>query len=159
MTPATSGALKNILFIDDDPDDCYLFTDAIKTSFPAINLKCANSYDEAAVYLRTTLPDLIFLDLNIPSKNGYECLTELKADDAFRNIPVIIFSSSNYSKDIKLSYEKGAALYLTKPISYEELLLSLHQIFQMTWSRPAAITAAYYKNGRYQAFQVQNASL
>ena len=145
--------IKKILLVDDDPDDCYLLTEALTQLFSDISLDYVHHFLDAMEYLLTTRPDLIFLDLNMPYKNGFVALTELKADEVFRQIPVIVFSNSDNPRDIKLSYEKGAALYITKPISYKELLQSLQQVIEKDWSRPAAITAKYYINGQYHPFR------
>lgn len=151
---ATTPTLRKILLIDDDQDDCYLFTDAIKTAFPSIQLTCLNDVMDIFPYLEVKAPDLIFLDLNMPFKNGFEFLTELRTHVQFNEIPVVIFSSSNYNKDIKLAYEKGAALYFTKPTSFEELSEALISIVQMDWQKPAIITAQHYINGSYQPFSL-----
>lgn len=152
---ATIPALRKILLIDDDHDDCYLFTDAIKTAFPFIELTCINNVLDIFSYLQIKAPDIIFLDLNMPFKNGFEFLSELKSLSQFSHIPVIIFSSSNYNKDIKLAYEKGAALYFTKPTSFDELAEALLLIIQKDWDKPAVITAQHYVNGNYQPFSLE----
>lgn len=149
--------IKNILLIDDDQDDCYLFTDAVKKSFPSISVTIANDFIEGMVSLTTNKPDIIFLDLNMPFKNGLDALTELKSDEAFQNIPVVIFSSSDYARDIKIGYERGAALYFSKPSSFEDLLLALQQILKKDWSKPAAITAQHFVNGVYERFSSETA--
>jgi CheY-like chemotaxis protein len=154
--PTTS--LNTILLVDDDQDDCYLFTDAIKKIFPAVNLVCTNNFIEAIAYLTSEKPDIIFLDLNMPFKNGIESLTELKADLNFKSIPVVVFSNSDYPKDIKLSYEKGAALYFTKPSSFDDLMLGLQQILNKDWNRPAVITAKQFVEGKYEAFMLEAAN-
>jgi CheY-like chemotaxis protein len=150
---STTSNINKILLVDDDPDDCYLFTDAIKQCFPEMEISCVENFLEALSYLTTQTPDLIFMDLNMPFKNGFECLSELKANHAFRSIPVIIFSSSNYIRDIKQAYEKGAALYYTKPVSFEVLRNSLEQILNKNWQKPAIVTAEYFIEGEYQPFK------
>jgi CheY-like chemotaxis protein len=151
-------SLNTILLIEDDQDDCYLFTDAVKRIFPAITIVNANNFLEAMACLTVSHPDIIFLDLNMPFKNGIESLTELKANSTFKSIPVVIFSNSDYPKDIKLSYENGAALYFTKPSSFDDLVLGLQQILYKDWSRPAVITAKQFIDGKYKAFTLEAAS-
>lgn len=153
---ANLPSLQKILLIDDDPDDCYLFTDAIKSQFTSIDLSLINNVQLVPDYLQAKLPDLIFLDLNMPFKNGFEFLSDLKSDVRFSHIPVVIFSSSNYSKDIKLAYEQGAALYLVKPVSFEELSQALQQIILLDWKKPAVITAEHYIDGSYQPFSLHS---
>lgn len=154
---STTHHISTILLVDDDQDDCYLFTDAIKKMFPGVNLVITNNFIEAIAYLTSDKPDIIFLDLNMPFKNGIESLAELKADSNFKSIPIVVFSNSDYPKDIKLSYEKGAALYFTKPSSFDDLVLGLQQILQKDWSRPAVITAKQFVDGKYEAFSLEAA--
>ena len=68
IAEATIPTLRKILLIDDDPDDCYLFTDAIKSQFPSIELNFVNNVLQTFDYLKAKAPDLIFLDLNMPFK-------------------------------------------------------------------------------------------
>jgi CheY-like chemotaxis protein len=156
MSSITS--ISTILLIDDDQDDCYLFTDAIKNFLPNINLVTVNNFLEAIAYLTSEQPDIIFLDLNMPFKSGIESLAELKADQNFKTIPIVVFSNSDYPKDIKLSYEKGAALYFTKPSSFDDLLVGLQQILNKDWTRPAIITAKQFIEGKYEAFTLEATS-
>ena len=69
---------------------------------------------------------------------------------------MVIFSSSNYNKDITAAYEQGAALYLIKPVSFEELSAALQHIIQLNWEKPAVITAAHYIEGSYQPFSLHS---
>ena len=66
------------------------------------------------------LPQLILLDLNMPRKGGLEALEEIKQDEIFRKIPVVVFSTSNAQKDIEKAYELGASCFVNKPNSLEE---------------------------------------
>jgi CheY-like chemotaxis protein len=152
MQPGTTS-IKSILLVDDDQDDYYLFNEALKkTAFP-VSISHSSNFLEAVAYLTTQLPDIIFLDLNMPFKNGLDALTDLKAEANFRSVPVVIFSSSTYSRDIKVAYERGAALYFTKPSSFETLAAALEQILLKNWQKPALITAQYFVDGCYIPFQ------
>ena len=68
------------------------------------------------------LPNIIFLDLNMPRMNGKDCLTELKADKRFKNIPVVIFSTSSNDQEINQCISLGAQEYIVKPATFEELV-------------------------------------
>src|SRR5687768_14853107 len=118
MQPATTS-IKTILLVDDDQDDYFLFGEALKKTGLSVSLSYSSNFLEAIAYLTTQLPDIIFLDLNMPFKNGLDALSDLQAEENFRSIPVVIFSSSTYSRDIKIAYERGAALYFTKPSSFD----------------------------------------
>ena len=150
-----AASLNRILLIDDDEDDCFLFAEALKSSFPEVLLHCAPEFLEASNYLINTKPDLIFLDLNMPYKNGFVVLSELKNDEVFKQIPIIVFSSSDNPREIKQAYEKGAALYITKPIVFKDLLLALRQVLSKDWGKPAIITANYFVDGHYEAFKTE----
>lgn len=151
----STTALSTILLIDDDQDDCYLFTDAVKKIFPSVVVVCTNNFLEAIAYLTSEKPQLIFLDLNMPFKNGLDALLEIKTQEDLRSIPIVVFSNSDYPKDIKLAYERGAALYFTKPPSFEDLSIGLQQILSKDWSRPAIITAKQFIDGKYEVFSLE----
>jgi CheY-like chemotaxis protein len=148
------STVNNILLVDDDEDDCYLFTFAAKKVIPFCSLTCTNNFLEAVSFLTTATPDIIFLDLNMPFKKGLDCLSELKRNEQFRNIPVVIFSTSDYPKDIKMAYERGAALYFIKPSSFDDLTLALKQILNKDWKRAPVITAQQFIDGQYKAFSL-----
>jgi CheY-like chemotaxis protein len=152
MQLATTS-IKSILLVDDDQDDYFLFGEALKKTGLSVSLSYSSNFLEAVAYLTTQLPDIIFLDLNMPFKNGLDALSDLQAEENFRSIPVVIFSSSTYSRDIKIAYERGAALYFTKPSSFDTLAAALEQILLKSWQKPALITAQYFIDGCYIPFQ------
>ena len=81
------------------------------------------------------LPDLIFIDLNMPGKDGKECLDEIRANQKFLNIPVIIFSTSASIRDIDETYNKGANLYIRKPASLKDLIAITKKVFELDWKQ------------------------
>jgi CheY-like chemotaxis protein len=105
------------LLVDDDEDDRELFQIALEEVEHDIHYLEAASGVEALRTLRhsDTLPDYIFLDLNMPHMNGRECLIELKKDPRLTAIPVIIFSTSNDPRDIEETKILGAIEFITKP--------------------------------------------
>jgi CheY-like chemotaxis protein len=119
-----------ILLADDDKDDRFLFREALsELSFPT-ELETVHDGEQLMLYLEEhvgNLPDVLFLDLNMPKKNGFECLTEIKANDKLTPLPVIMFSTSyprdiHYEEDmIKMLYRIGAQDYLRKPTDFSEL--------------------------------------
>ncbi len=130
-----------ILIAEDDADDRFLLESAFKeNSFPAV-VRFVENGVELLEYLERTattpatgskngkqLPQLILLDLNMPKKNGREVLIELKQMPAFRNIPVIIFSTTQNEKEVKNCYELGADSYILKPDSYSSLLQTVNTL-------------------------------
>lgn len=113
----------SFLLVDDDPDDTFLFEEVLHDVAPSVQLYTAANGQEALDKLKngTPLPDLIFLDLNMPRMGGIECLATLKADPALQNVPVIIYTTSSQSKDIEETIQKGAVCFITKPSNMREL--------------------------------------
>lgn len=79
---------------------------------------------------RGTLPSLILLDLNMPRMSGHEVLIALKNDPEFKTIPVVIISTSSSEHDITKAYAEGASSYITKPMTYDELVKTIAQLKQ-----------------------------
>jgi len=114
----------NLLLADDDIDDCIFFEDALKELPISATLSTVNNGIQLMNYLLAKsddLPDVLFLDLNMPRKNGIECLTEIKLNDTLKDLPVIIFSTSFNLEVVDLFYQKGAHYYIRKPGEYEKL--------------------------------------
>lgn len=114
--------LLNVLLIEDDTIEVMKFDRVIKNL--GLNHKVTEAANgEVALLLlqeKRFLPDIIFLDLNMPKINGIEFLKILKADDALRYIPAIILTTSGNHKDIMECYKVGIAGYILKPLKYEE---------------------------------------
>jgi len=122
---------KKILLVDDDPDDQLFFIDAVKELIPAIECNIANNGKEALHQLQefSSPPSLIFLDLNMPYMNGFECLTELRKVNQYKEIPVIILSTSNNPNDKERTIAMGANFFVTKPPDLHVLKSKLQEIF------------------------------
>jgi DNA-binding response OmpR family regulator len=125
-----------IILADDDPDDRLLFKDAIGEISKEIAIHTLAGGVELMSHLNeltNPLPDLIFLDLNMPRKNGFECLEEIRNTHRLKNLCVIIYSTSSQFKDILETLNKGANLYFTKPYNFQELVTRLQKIFSLNW--------------------------
>ena len=112
----------NVLIADDDKDDVALISEAIQEILPSCN--CIHTPDGIAAlrYIRTgDKPDLVFLDLNMPLKNGLNCLKDISNLDLLPNTPIIIYSTSKNMKDIDEAYRYGASFYIIKPASFRDL--------------------------------------
>ena len=130
---------KRILLVDDDVDDQVYFLDAINEINPAMECKLANNGLEALQSIKIPPPfDIIFLDLNMPIMNGFECLSSLKKQEQYKNIPVVIFTTSKNFHDIERTKELGASLFFTKPTSFNTLCNKLKQIFETSISMAAS---------------------
>ena len=125
----------HILFSDDDTDDALLFTQAADLMKSSILLSFAEDGEQLMRYLeKESLPDMIFLDLNMPRLNGKQCLAELKKESHLANIPVIIYSTSSEKRDIEETTRLGAAHFLTKPNKFEELCKAISFVLSKDWS-------------------------
>lgn len=127
----------SILLADDDDDDREFFSEVISEIVPGAiirNLKNGADLMEYICAPGADLPDIIFLDLNMPCKNGRECLKEIKKNPKLRHIPVIIYSTSSNLKDIESAYYEGADLYVTKPNTFNELKRIANKVFSIDWS-------------------------
>jgi CheY-like chemotaxis protein len=136
MTPS-----YHILLADDDPDDQEVFCEAVDSIPYEITIDCFSSGNELIDRLKhwdTTLPDILFLDINMPLKNGFYCLKLIRNTAHLRSLCVIIFSTSANEKDIMKSYELGANGYIQKPANFSELKNMLKKVFDTNWNDPCA---------------------
>ena len=124
--------IRNICFADDDPDDQLIFTTVIKENFPSVRLNTFYHCDDLLKFLNDPehpLPDMIFLDLNMPGNDGNACLQIVKATARLMHIPVVMYSTSAYEKDIDRSMNQGAFKYIVKPTSFNEIKARLEDVF------------------------------
>ena len=126
---------KNILLAEDDEDDYILFCEVIKDYEGQLTLKWIKNGEELMKALRQEKADIIFLDINMPIKNGFECLTEIRNDDQLKDLPIVIFSTSNDNKLVNRMYNAGANLYLCKPTEYTKLKSSILKAIGMDWEK------------------------
>ncbi|OZI06285.1 two-component system response regulator [Siphonobacter sp. BAB-5385] len=137
-----------ILVADDDEDDRFLIRTAFRDSqltndifFVADGVELMQflhhqgPYADAEKYPR---PGIIFLDLNMPRKDGWEALSEIKQNPELKAIPVVVLTTSNSERDILRTYESGANCYITKPISFDQLL-QIVKSFGQFWLSIASI--------------------
>jgi CheY-like chemotaxis protein len=143
--------IKNILLIDDDEDDFFFFREAVQSISTEISVSYVNDHQADPSNLEELHPDIIFLDINMPKKNGFDYLRQIK-QSPYRDVPVIIYSTTRNQSFIKEAYETGAHLFFTKPFSFDTLVKALKDIFSLNWNEPAKITSTYFSNGHYQPF-------
>jgi CheY-like chemotaxis protein len=114
----------NILLADDDVDDCIFFRMALEGLLLSLNLTIVNDGDQLMEYLienSCQLPDVLFLDINMPRKNGLECLSEIKQDIRLQNLPVVILSTSCSAEKINQAFKIGGHIYIHKPRDFGQL--------------------------------------
>jgi CheY-like chemotaxis protein len=112
------------LLVDDDADDALLFEEILGSFDEPVEFQYAQNGVEALRLLkkeRFELPDVIFLDLNMPMMDGKECLINIKKDERLKHLPVIIYTTSLQSSDIEETIQKGASCFIAKPTSLNDL--------------------------------------
>jgi CheY-like chemotaxis protein len=129
MTHETQPPLE-ILVVDDNEDDVLLLQESLR-DLPSVNLVHAvHDGEEALTFLRregqyagVCRPGLVLLDINMPRKNGFEVLAEMKSDPLLRIIPVVMLTTSNRDADVATAYGSGACSFVTKPVNFDRLKL------------------------------------
>jgi CheY-like chemotaxis protein len=127
MTPMKMTS--HILLAEDDADDRELFVEAFATINPSATIAVVENGEQLMDHLNRAdhIPDCIFLDLNMPRKNGKECLMEIKGNERTENIPIIIYSTSLNTKDIDETFEGGASCFIRKPNRFKDLQALLNK--------------------------------
>ena|ERR1035438_7659233 len=112
-----------LLLADDDKDDCYLFEEVLREFPVPTQLSMVHNGEQLVQMLLKlfTLPAVLFLDLNMPRKNGLECLAEIKMHNKLKNLPVIVYSTSCEPGVIDQLYDRGAHYYIRKPAEFSKL--------------------------------------
>ncbi|RRQ50662.1 response regulator [Maribacter algicola] len=126
-----------ILLVDDDEDDREFFADALVGVNLNTQLHQLDNGKSCLDYLMQqvqNLPNLIFLDLNMPIMNGFECLEEIRKNPLLKDLPIAIYSTSSSDDDIERTFLSGANIYIKKPSSFEDLKKSLTQVIKMNWA-------------------------
>jgi len=137
-----------ILMADDDSEDCMMTERALAAGRGVDDLRFVGDGEELMDYLMrrgeyadpltSPRPDIILLDLNMPRKDGYAALGEIKVQPELRSIPVVVLTTSNVEEDIQLSYDRGASSFITKPETYQGLVEAM-KCFGEYWLETATL--------------------
>lgn len=129
----------NLLLVEDSLSDIDLVTEILEESDSHHHLHIVRDGEEALLFLyrqgqhkSAVRPDLVLLDLNLPKRNGYEVLAEIKANPALRQIPVIVFTTSDRQPDIVRAYDLHANAYMLKSSDYQAMLNAVQSV-QSYW--------------------------
>jgi two-component system, chemotaxis family, response regulator Rcp1 len=135
MMPEPAGRPVEILLVEDSPGDVRLTREALREGKVRNHLSVVIDGVEALAYLRregryadAPRPDVILLDLNLPRKDGREVLAEVKADERFKRIPVVILTTSRDEQDVLRSYDLHANCYITKPVDLDQFIAVVRSI-------------------------------
>jgi len=126
----------HILLADDDEDDRLFFKDALDEVRVKTVVTTVNDGVELMNYLNqpdVRLPNVVFLDLNMPMKGGMECLREIRSDNRLKGLSIAIYSTSASEEDIEETFVKGANIYIKKPNDFNELKRVLSEVVSINW--------------------------
>ena len=132
----------HITLADDDEDDRMFFIDAFEELKINTIVNTVNNGKELLNFLNhpeTILPNIIFLDLNMPILNGIECLKEIKLNNKFKDIAIAIYSTSSSDHDVENTFVLGANIYIKKPSNFNDLKKILSDVVTINWQ--------YHTNG------------
>ncbi|MDQ3815719.1 MAG: response regulator [Armatimonadota bacterium] len=135
MTEKEAGKKVDVLLVEDNEDHIFLASRALHNSGLPLNLYVVRDGEEALEFIYQTgahreapRPDLILLDIKLPGRDGFEVLQELKTNESFKAIPIVMLTSSGADTDVSRAYVLGANSYITKPVDISELVAKLRQI-------------------------------
>jgi CheY-like chemotaxis protein len=126
----------HLILADDDEDDRLFFTDAFNELKINTKVNTFNDGVELMNYLNkagVSMPNVLFLDLNMPKKSGIECLIEIKANHKMSGIAIVIYSTSASEEDIERTFVLGANIYIKKPDSFIKLKKILSEVVSINW--------------------------
>lgn len=137
MSLERQNSERYIYLADDDEDDRELFVDALREVDPTVILTQAEDGMQLMDILSTIrdpIPEVLFLDINMPGKGGFECLEEIrKQQGSLKEINIIILSTSNDPDDIERALELGATFYAVKPNRFDVLKSFVKEVLQIDW--------------------------
>ena len=139
---------KIFLLADDDGDDRQLFCEALEAVDPsAVCYLATNGAEALEILSREEKPQLIFLDINMPGMNVWQCLKTIKESDSYKNIPVFIDMTSTYQRDGDSAFALGALCFVTKPHSFS-VLKNILQVLTQNDSKEIVDALIQFKNIR-----------
>mgnify|MGYP001176838533 FL=1 len=130
------SSLLHVILADDDESDRSNFTEALEESRIRTVVHVVNDGVALMELLNledTPVPHLLFLDLNMPRKNGLTCLKEIRSNDKLKDVAVAIYSTSSYEKDIDETFHHGANVYIKKPTDFDTLKKVLHKVLSAAY--------------------------
>lgn len=120
---------STIVIADDDEDDIFLLESSIKSLYPDTTITKVRNGLKLLLLLNSHIPNVIFLDINMPVKDGLECLQELRLNKKLIETRVVIYSTSNNQIEIDRCFELGANAYFVKPDTQEKLEQTIQSLF------------------------------
>lgn len=127
--------IQHVLMAEDDDEDFDLLSDAINEMFIEVSLTRAGNGDVLMKMLHREIPDMLFLDILMPCRDGKDCLREIRADKKFDSLPIIVYTSLKDMETEEFCYRKGTNLFVYKPHSFSELTRVVQRIFSLNWKK------------------------
>ncbi|MFL9830781.1 response regulator [Flavobacterium sp. ST-87] len=130
----------SIFYADDDEDDLMFFNDAVESVSNTCNLLVQlhihKNGDNLVTNIKEQKPEngVVFLDLNMPKKSGFQILEEIRNEPAIKHFPVVIYSTSSDKSDIELSLNLGANFYAVKPYNFNDLMKMIQNVIKINWN-------------------------
>jgi CheY-like chemotaxis protein len=128
--------IMNVVLADDDADDRLLFQEAIEEVKINTHLTLFKDGESLIKYLLdrdTTLPEIVFLDLKMPKKDGFQCLEAIRSHSKLKDLVVAIYSTSSSEEDIEQTFIKGANIYINKPSRFKDLKQLIAKVMKINW--------------------------
>jgi DNA-binding response OmpR family regulator len=126
---------KEILLAEDDPDDVDFFETAIKGTNIPVDIRHARDGEELFVELQKAVPNILFLDIQMPCKDGISCILQIRKNREYDQLPVIMFTSLSHQQYVDKTYRYGANYYVIKPLSIASLIQKLRYILSVEWEK------------------------
>jgi DNA-binding response OmpR family regulator len=131
----TQNKSTNVLIAEDDDDDFFIFSVAISETGFTVLVKRAEDGELLLTLLREELPDVLFLDLLMPGKDGKQCLLEIRGDRRYDRLPIIVYTQLDDLETVEYCYRQGANLFTIKPNSIQDLKEALQRILSVDWKK------------------------
>jgi DNA-binding response OmpR family regulator len=125
----------NVLIAEDDDDDFFIFSVAVSETGFSVLLKRAEDGELLMNLLREQLPDILFLDLLMPIKDGKQCLLEIRADRRYDTMPIVVYTQLDDLETVEYCYRQGSNLITIKPNTIADLREALQRILAVDWKK------------------------
>lgn len=139
--------VKNILLVDDDAEDREFFISVVCQIDPAIKVATASGKEELFSELQKQQPDLLFIDSFLNYESGISGITEIRNQSELVNLPIVMYSGSADTRNMKQAFAAGASLYVVKPQSLQEMKCVLQEVLHIDWNQRGTGIKEYYIDG------------
>lgn len=125
--------MRRVILVDDDEEEFELFSSALMEITSDVELYHSDGCSDVLRIISDWKPELVFLDINMPTLDGIDCLKTIRSMKSYEELPVVMYSTSNNQISIQDAYQNGAHLYVVKSYSYEGLLNVLRKVLSINW--------------------------